>query len=99
MSQILKETQNNMPIKQRLLYISSETTHPQSKALSIALYEPERDYITEIDPTVNTFEYDSVHEAIIDGWRVVHFPDQRGSDTLDLIGYQFILEKLEDYGA
>ena len=86
-----------MTIKQRLLYISSETTHLQSRALSIAFYEPVTGFIAEIDPSVDTFQYDSVHEAVIDGWRVVHFPDQRGCDTLDLIGYQFILEKLENY--
>ena len=86
-----------MSTKQRLLYISSETTHLQSQALSIAFYEPVSGFIAEIDPTVDIFQYESVHDALVDGWRVVHFPDQRGSDSLDLIGYQFILEKLEGY--
>ena len=86
-----------MSTKQRLLYISSETTHLQSQALSIAFYEPVSGFIAEIDPTIEIFQYESVHDALVDGWRVVHFPDQRGSDAMDLIGYQFILEKLEVY--
>ena len=86
-----------MSTKQRLLYISSETTHLQSQALSIAFYEPVSGFIAEIDPTIEIFQYQSVHDALVDGWRVVHFPDQRGSDAMDLIGYQFILEKLEVY--
>ena len=47
-------------------------------------------------------EYDSVHAAICDGWRVVHFPDQRGnlSDSdVDVLGFQFILEKMEQFDA
>ena len=86
-----------MSTKQRLLYISSETTHLQSQALSIAFYEPVSGFIAEIDPTIEIFQYESVHDALVDGWRVVHFPDQRGSDSMDLIGNQFILEKLEVY--
>ena len=46
--------------------------------------------------------YDSVHAAIWDGWRVVHFPDQRGnlSDSdVDVLGFQFILEKMEQFDA
>ena len=85
-----------MALKQRLLYISTETTHPQSGVLSVAFYEPVRGAITEIDPRITDLAYQSVHEAIIDGWRIIHFPDQRGSEALDLIGYQFILEKMEE---
>jgi len=44
--------------------------------------------------------YRSVHDAIVDGWRVVQFPSPTApiSDReLNIVGYQFILEKLEEF--
>lgn len=90
-----------MPKLQRLLYINAESTHPQSPALSAAIYEPVKGSVTQIDPTSASLPYDSVHDAIIDGWRVVQFPDQWSGITAagsgELIGFQFILEKIEDF--
>ena len=92
-----------MPKLQRLLYINSESTHPQSTALSAAIYEPVTGSITQIDPTSEGLPYDSVHAAIIDGWRVFQAPDVWagiGSDEAgEVIGFQFILEKIEDFAA
>ena len=82
-----------MSLKQRILYLSAESTDPKSSTLSQALHEPLKNDIVEIDPT-------SVHEAVVDGWRIVHFPDQRSSianSEEEIIGFQFILEKIEDY--
>ena len=86
-----------MTSKQRLLYISSQTTHPASPVLSMAIYEPIPGSITEIDPKHSAPMYKSVHEAQIDGWRIIHFPDQKTAEAFDVIGYQFILEKLEEF--
>ncbi len=90
-----------MPKLQRLLYINAESTHPQSPALSAAIYEPVKDSITQIDPTIDGIPYDSVHAAIIDGWRVIQAPDVWagiGTDEAgEVIGFQFILEKIEDF--
>ena len=86
-----------MTSKQRLLYISSETTPPASRVLSMAIYEPTIGSITQIDPKNSIPIYESVHEAQIDGWRVIHFPDQKTAESFDVIGYQFILEKLEEF--
>ncbi len=90
-----------MPKLQRLLYINSESTHPQSPALSAAIYEPIADSVTQLDPTSKSLPYDSVHAAIIDGWRVVQFPDPWSGITAEgageLIGFQFVLEKIENF--
>ena len=90
-----------MPKLQRLLYINSESTHPQSQALSAALYEPVAGSITQVDPTSEGLPYDSVHAAVIDGWRVIQAPDVwAGIGTEgagEVIGFQFILEKIEDF--
>ena len=84
-------------LKQRLLYLSSESTHPESEVISSALYEPLYDAVTEIDPSVKAPIYESVRDALVDGWRVVCFPDQREPSDIDIIGYQFILEKMEKF--
>ncbi len=90
-----------MPKLQRLLYINSESTNPQSPALSAAIYEPVAGSLTELDPTSEGIPYASVQAALIDGWRVIQAPDVWagiGSDGAgEVIGFQFILEKIEDF--
>ncbi len=90
-----------MPKLQRLLYINSESTHPQSPALSAAIYEPIAGSATQIDPTSDGLPYASVHEAIIDGWRVIQVPDVWSGigdeEDGEIIGFQFVLEKIEDF--
>ncbi len=90
-----------MPKLQRLLYISSESTHPQSPALSAAIYEPIKEARTEVDPTSEGVPYSSVHEAMMDGWRVIQVPDLGAGigseDAGEVIGFQFVLEKIEDF--
>jgi len=89
-----------MTVKQRLLYLSTQSTDPRSPAISQALHDPVKGTIVEIDPTLGSLDYESVHDAICDGWRVVHFPDQRGALTdsdVEVIGFQFILEKMEQF--
>ena len=49
------------------------------------------------DPT-----YQTVHEAIMDGWEVIHFPDQQApfdDREIDVLGYEFILQKKEHFDA
>ena len=90
-----------MPKLQRLLYINCESTHPQSTALSAAMYEPVAGSITQLDPTSDGLPYDSVQAAMIDGWRVIQAPDVWAGigteDAGEVIGFQFILEKIEDF--
>ena len=88
-----------MVLKQRILYLSAQSTDPRSPTISQALHEPIKDTIVEIDPTSEGLDYGSVHEAVIDGWRIVHFPDQRSTladSDVEVLGFQFILEKLEE---
>ena len=89
-----------MALKQRLLYLSAQSTDPRSPAISQALHEPVRGTIVEIDPTTHGIEYESVHDAMCDGWKVVHFPDQRGNladSEVEVLGFQFILEKIGQF--
>lgn len=86
--------------KQRLLYLHATTPSIRSKVIGMALHEPIAGSITELDPHPQTWPYNSVHDAILDQWRVIHFPNQLApfdDREIDVLGYEFILEKLEDY--
>ena len=91
-----------MPQLQRLLYISAETTHPHSAALSTAIYEPVAGHVSQVEPTSGGLPYASVHEAILDGWRVIQAPDPwagigGGDGGGEVIGFQFVLEKMAEF--
>ena len=61
-----------------------------------APHEPSPGSVTQIDPLAAEIPYESVFAAILDGWRVIHFPDQRSpfdDREIDIVGYEFILEK------
>ncbi|MCJ8329806.1 MAG: hypothetical protein HRT89_09595 [Lentisphaeria bacterium] len=86
--------------RQRVLYLHARKPSLRAPVLGAALHEPVADSVTEIDPEPVELPYPTVHAAIVDGWRVIHFPDQRApfdDREIDLIGYEFILEKMEDY--
>ena len=86
--------------RQRLLYLHAGSPSIYSDVVAAALHEPVAGSITEIDPMAPELPYETVHDAIVDGWRVIHFPSQQAfydDREIDVIGYEFILEKLEDY--
>ena len=87
-------------VRQRLLYIHAAQPSVRSPLIGSALHEPVAGSVTQIDPLAEELPYGSVFDAILDGWRVVQFPDQRApfdDREIDIIGYEFILEKLETY--
>ena len=89
-------------VRQRLLYIHAAQPSVRSPLIGAAIHEPVPGSVTQIDPLASELPYTSVFDAILDGWRVVQFPDQRApfeDREIDIIGYEFILEKLEAYDA
>lgn len=90
-----------MTLKQRLLYLQAESVSIRSAVIAMALHEPSPDTLTQIEPTGADFPYSTVHEAVIDGWRVVSFPSPKepatSDDDLTILGYEFILEKMEEF--
>lgn len=83
--------------RQRLLYLHASTVSLYAPVLNASLFEPDKGVRTQIDPTAADLPYENVHDAIVDGWRVIHFPDIRGhfeDREIDILGYEFILEKL-----
>lgn len=60
--------------------------------------EPIEGYTVEIVAEEQEWPYRSVHDAIVDGWQVVQFPHLQApfdDRDLDVVGYEFILQKME----
>ncbi len=81
--------------RQLVLYLYSKSTNMRSAIASWALYDPTVPY----EPTLPSQDtpYDSVIEAVNDGWRIVQFPRAELYQFSDVdntyLGYEFILEK------
>ena len=81
--------------RQMVLYLYSKSTSMRSAIASWALYDPTVSY----EPTLPSQDapYDSVIEAVNDGWRIVQFPRAELYQFSDIdnayLGYEFILEK------
>ena len=82
-------------LRQMVLYLYSKSTSMRSAIASWALYDPTVPY----EPTLPSQDapYDSVIEAVNDGWRIVQFPRPELYQFSDVdnayLGYEFILEK------
>jgi hypothetical protein len=86
--------------RQRLLYAHTALPVPTSHVHAMYFIEPVPNG-GAFDLTPNyQFPYNSVHDAVIDGWQIVSFPDYKAvvqDREIDIPGYQFILQKLEVY--
>ena len=86
--------------RQRLLYLHATTPSPRARVIGMALHEPVRGSMTQITTEKNEWPYRTVHDALVDGWHIIHFPDQRApfdDREIDVLGYEFILHKREEY--
>ena len=86
--------------RQRLMYVHSALPSIRSPLLGVAIHEPVPGSVTQIDPLAPEPSYNSVFDAVLDGWRVIHFPQQLApfdDREIDIMGYEFVLEKLEAY--
>ena len=86
---------DNSPKRQRLLYLNTGNTGVDSQVLGMALVE--NGEILEGPDDVDEWPYNSVLEAMNDGWRVIKFPEMAlllQEDKTFGLGCEFILEKL-----
>ncbi|HJP30871.1 MAG: hypothetical protein QF689_16355 [Candidatus Latescibacteria bacterium] len=97
----MTEATSNHPAvpRQRLLYLHARTANVFSEILGYTPIEPVAGYGVEITaaPEQN-WPYRTVHDAIVDGWQVVQFPHLQApfdDRDLDVVGYEFILQKIE----
>ncbi|MCB0109852.1 MAG: hypothetical protein KDE53_28210 [Caldilineaceae bacterium] len=87
-------------LRQRLLYLHARTPSVFSPVLGCTPIEPVRGYRAEISAEAFEIPYDTVHDAIVDGWQVVQFPHLQApfdDRDLDVVGYEFILQKIEAF--
>ena len=86
---------DDSPKRQRLLYLNTGNTGVDSQVLGMALVE--KGEILEGPDDVDEWPYNSVLEAMDDGWRVIKFPEMAlllQEDKTFGLGCEFILEKL-----
>lgn len=84
--------------RQRLLYLHARNPGVFSEILGYTLIEPTKGFKVELSAEEPEWPYRSVHDALVDGWHIVQFPHFQASfddKDLDMIGYEFILQKLE----
>jgi hypothetical protein len=89
--------------KQKLLFLYSYNSQPDSKTVGWSLYDGtgKEKPSTAVDTPA---PYDSVLEAMQDGWRVLQVPvlkpDYPGQEySTDYLSFEYILEKMEDCNA
>ena len=85
----------NSPKRQRLLYLNTGNTGVDSQVLGMSMVE--NGQILEGPDDVDEWPYNSVLEAMNDGWRVIKFPEMAlllQEDKTFGLGCEFILEKL-----
>jgi hypothetical protein len=100
LAQIISESRKHT--RQRLLYLHASTPNIRSQVIGMALHEPVCGSVTEITTRAQEWPYHTIHDAILDGWQVIHFPNQRtdfDDREIDILGYEFILQKLEVYNG
>ncbi len=87
-------------LRQRLLYAHTALPVPTSQTHTMYVIEPvPNGGAFDLVPNYK-FPYNTVHEAVIDGWQIVSFPDYKTpiqDREIDIPGYQFILQKIEVY--
>jgi hypothetical protein len=89
-------------VRQHLLYLHAVTPSIRSQVMGMALHEAIPGSVTEIRPEGQEWPYATVHDAILDGWQVIQFPFQQApfdDREIDVLGYEFILQKLEEIGG
>ena len=95
----MSSSQSKITVRQRLLYLHARTPNVFSEILGYTLIEPTKGYKAEITANIPDWPYQTVHGALVDGWQIVQFPQLQApiDDTdLDVVGYEFILQKLKD---
>ena len=83
--------------RQRLLYLHTRAPSIYAAVIGMAQHEP----VAGQKDTLRTradWPYETVHDALVAGWQVIHFPNLLApydDRELDYVGFEFILQKVE----
>lgn len=94
----LKQLVQQSTQRQRLLYLHTRAPSITAAVIGMAQHEPVADGFDTLQ-TRTEWPYATVHEAIVDGWQVIHFPNLMApydDRELSYVGYEFILQKIEE---
>jgi predicted component of type VI protein secretion system len=83
--------------RQRLLYLHAREPSVTADVIAMAEHDPARDEPDRLRTRAD-WQYNSVLDAMRDGWQVIHFPNQLApfdDRETDVVGFEFILQKLE----
>jgi hypothetical protein len=86
------------PMRQHLIYLYTADPNPRSGVLAWVEFPATTGPGPAIATDGRPCPYNTIIEAILDGWQVVHFPDHRApfdDREIDILGYQFVLQKLQ----
>ena len=95
MKPVLAAKRTAHPLTQELLYLQTANSMPTSEVVGISLFSQGKEVVLPADP--KDWPYESVLDALRDGWRVIKFPelalllDEKRSYGL---GCEFILERM-----
>ena len=82
-------------ISQRLLYLQAASTAITTQVCGMSLFDAEGQHDGPDDP--DDWPYQTVLEAMLDGWRIIKFPEtaliMAGEEEAYGLGCEFILEK------
>jgi hypothetical protein len=84
-------------VRQRLLYLHARESSVTAEVIAMAEHDPASNQ-PDLLRTRTDWLYNSVLDAMRDGWQVVHFPNQLApfdDRETDIVGFEFILQKLE----
>ena len=94
----LRNALNTVESRQRLLYLHVREPSIYGEVIGIAEHEPHEDGRDRLQ-TRAEWPYSCVHDAIRDGWFVVRFPEIRvpyDDFEVDYLGFEFVLQKIEE---
>lgn len=94
----LKDMAQQAQPRQRLLYLHTRSSSIYGNVIGMAEHEPVADSKESLRTRAD-WPYDTVHDAIVDGWQVIQFPWQMApfhDREIDYMGYEFILQKIEE---
>ena len=95
--QLLHQLLQTATPRQRLLYLHTKAPSIMAPVIGMAQHEPvagQKDTLR----TLKHWPYETVHDAIVDGWQVIQFPNLLApfdDRELDYVGFEFILQKIE----
>ena len=89
------ENINSVAKPQRLLYLQATNTSVTSSVEGMAIVDGDGVHNGPDEP--DDWPYQTVHEAMLDGWRIVKFPEMTlmlvGENETYGLGCEFVLEK------